>query len=217
MMAQPRKTAAPHIMLIDDHPIVRRGVRDILTDAFPGVSIEDVSLGADAVPLLLRRPSWDVVILDLSLPDCSGMEVLEQIRRLKADVPVLILSMHSADQFATRACQAGAAGYLTKDAVDTELVIAVTDALSGRRYFPDRDTPDAMSTARTNPPHARLSARELQVLVALAQGKTVGDIARELDVTSKTVSTFRTRLLRKMELRTNADITKYVIQHRLMP
>jgi two-component system invasion response regulator UvrY len=218
MIAAARRTAALRIMLVDDHPVVRRGVRDILTDAFPGICIEDVSLGADAVPLLLRGPSWDVVILDLSLPDCSGMEVLERIRRLKADLPVLILSMHSADQFARRAYVAGAAGYLTKDAVDTELVVAVTDALGGRRYFPDGHEPETVAAQSTEaPPHVRLSARELQVLVALAQGKTVGDIARELNVTSKTVSTFRTRLLRKMELRTNADITKYVIQHRLMP
>src|SRR5678809_804221 len=120
-------SSALRIMLVDDHPIVRRGVRDILKDAFPASLIEEVSLGADALALLRGRPGWDVVILDLSLPDGSGMEILECIHQLYAALPVLILSMHSADQFGRRALNVGAAGYLTKDAADTELVVAVTD------------------------------------------------------------------------------------------
>lgn len=207
---------APRIMLVDDHPIVRRGVRDILRDAFPASTIEEVSFGADAILLLLRRPGWDVVILDLSLPDGSGVEVLERIRQLKAELPVLILSMHSADQFATRAINAGANGYLTKDAADTELVVAVTHVVNGRTYLPPPAPPSPIGADRPQPAHKKLSRREMQVLLAIAQGKTVGDIARELLVGNKTVSTYRTRLLRKMAMRTNADITKYVMQNRLM-
>jgi DNA-binding NarL/FixJ family response regulator len=210
-----KSTSSPalHIMLVDDHPIVRRGVRDILTDAFPEAFIEEVSFGGDALLMLDRCPGWDIVILDLSLPDGSGIDVLERMRERRADVPVLILSMHSMDQFAQRAFKAGAAGYLTKDVADTELVIAVNDIVKGRVYF----SPGAFVTgAGDRPPHASLSRRELQVMLGIAQGKTVGDIAREMLVTSKTVSTFRTRLLKKMELRSNADITTYVMRHRLM-
>jgi len=212
--------AAPRIMLVDDHPIVRRGVRDILRDAFPGAIIEEVSFGADAIMLLLRHARWDVVILDLSLPDGSGMDVLERIRQLKAGLPVLILSMHSAVQFAARALRAGAAGYLTKDAADTELVVAVTCVVNGSTYLPASLHPttvrDRGRDRASAPAHARLSKRELQVLLAIAQGKTVGDIARELLLRNKTVSTYRTRLLVKMDMKTNADITSYVMQHRLM-
>jgi DNA-binding NarL/FixJ family response regulator len=211
MSGQFRSSPAMHIMLVDDHPIVRRGVRDILTEAFPAAFIEEVSFGGDALLMLDRSPGWDIVVLDLSLPDGSGIDVLERMRERRPDVPVLILSMHSIDQFAQRAFKAGAAGYLTKDVADTELVIAVNDVVKGRVYF----SPGAFVNG-DRPPHASLSRRELQVMLGIAQGKTVGDIAREMLVTSKTVSTFRTRLLRKMELRTNADITTYVMRHRLM-
>jgi len=216
MIAAHAFPSAPHIMLVDDHPIVRRGVRDILTDAFPGAIVEEVSFGADAILLLLQRRRWDVVILDLSLPDGSGMDVLERIRQLRTGLPVLILSMHSADQFAARAISAGAAGYLTKDAADTELVVAVTHVVNGRTYLPPLPEPIVPRDLESAPAHACLSRRELQVLLAIAQGKTVGDIARELLLRNKTVSTYRTRLLEKMEMKSNADITKYVMQHKLM-
>jgi len=212
MTARRTFSTALRIMLVDDHPIVRRGVRDILKDAFPASLIEEVSLGAEALTLLHRRPGCDVVILDLSLPDGSGMEVLERIRQLYAGLPVLILSMHSADQFGRRALNAGAAGYLTKDAADSELVIAVSDIVKGHTYF--RPHEDPFGDAETG--HGCLSPREFQVLLAIAEGKTIGDIARELLVGNRTVSTYRTRLLRKMNLRSNADITRYVMQQRLM-
>ena len=135
MMAARAFPSSPHIMLVDDHPIVRRGVRDILSDACPAALIEEVSLGADAILLLLQHVRWDVVILDVTLPDGSGLDVLERIRELKAGLPVLMLSMHSADQFARRALRAGASGYLTKDVADTELVTAVTHVVAGRTYL----------------------------------------------------------------------------------
>lgn len=217
MMAATPFPSSPHIMLVDDHPIMRRGVRHILKDAFPGAVIEEVSFGADAILLLLRHIRWDIVILDLSLPDGSGLDVLERIRELKAGLPVLILSMHSADQFARRALNAGASGYLTKDVADTELVTAVTKVVRGGTYVgkpPDRTLLGSHDDQR--PVHEQLSRREREVLLALAQGKTVGDIARELSVGIKSVSTYRTRLLRKMDMRTNAEITRYVMDHGLM-
>jgi DNA-binding NarL/FixJ family response regulator len=235
MMAASAFPSSPHIMLVDDHPIVRRGVRDILSDAFPAALIEEVGLGADAILLLLQHIRWDVVILDVTLPDGSGLDVLERIRELKAGLPVLILSMHSADQFASRALRAGASGYLTKDVADTELVTAVAHVVAGRTYL---STPADLTVgtlaagtlgagtvgagcsrpvaADNDPPHARLSARERQVLVGIAQGKTVGAMAEELMVGCKSVSTYRTRLLKKLSMRTNAEIMRYAMKHRLI-
>ena len=232
--------SSPHIMLVDDHPIVRRGVRDILSDAFPSAMIEEVSFGADAVLLVLQHIRWDVVILDLTLPDGSGLDVLERIREMRAGLPVLILSMHSADQFARRALNAGASGYLTKDVADAELVTAVTHVVAGRTYLsPPREQAVGTVGASTvgastvgahnvgagfsrpvdpasDPSHARLSVRERQVLLGIAQGKRVGAIAEELLVGCKSVSTYRTRLLKKLGMRTNADIMRYVLEHRLI-
>ena len=216
MSAAARFPASPHIMLVDDHPIVRRGVRDILNDAFPSAVIEEVSLGADAILLLLQHVRWDVVILDLTLPDGSGLDVLERIHELKAGLPVLILSMHSADQFARRALNAGASGYLTKDVADAELVTAVTHVVTGGTYLSTQTGHAVSPYAEGEPAHARLSPRERQVLLGIAQGKTVGAIAEELKVGCKSISTYRTRLLRKMSMRTNADITRYVMEHRLI-
>ncbi len=211
-----RFPSSPHIMLVDDHAIVRRGVRDILGDAFPSAVIEEVSLGADALLLLLQHVRWDVVILDLTLPDGSGLDVLQRIRELKAGLPVLILSMHSADHFARRALNAGASGYLTKDVADTELVTAVMHVVGGGTYLSTRTEHAVSATADVEPAHARLSERERQVLLGIGEGKTVGALAEELEVGYKSVSTYRTRLLKKMAMRTNADIMRYVLEHRLI-
>ena len=207
----------PHIMLVDDHPIVRRGVREILQDAFPGASVREVSFGSDAILLVLTEPRWDMIILDLTLPDGSGIDVLSRIREVNPRLPVLILSMHSADQFARRALGAGASGYLTKDAAYTELVAAVSSVARGCTYVGKAAEPRlGVPPRQTNAPHAKLSPREHFVMVAVARGKTVREIAQELAVTVKTVSTFRTRALRKLSMRSNAEITRYAIEHGLL-
>jgi DNA-binding NarL/FixJ family response regulator len=206
------------IMLVDDHPIVRRGVRDILVHAFPQAAIEEVGSGGDAVALARARP-WDIVILDLTLPDGSGLDVLKRIREAQSRPPVLILSMHMPDQFARRAVAAGAAGYLTKDAADVELVAAVTRLLRGGRYFgPEvlEQVVMAMHPDSGDRPHERLSDREYQVLRMIGSGKTVSEIATELSLSVKTVSTYRARVLEKMEMRTNAELTHYVVRHGLL-
>ena len=205
------------IMLVDDHPIVRRGVRDILVDAFPGVTVEEVGSGADAVSLA-RTHDWDIAILDLTLPDGSGLDVLKRLRQLQPRVPVLILSMHAPEHFARRAILAGASGYLTKDTADTELVTAVTQLLQGGRYFgPEVMQGVVLSMHPDSPdrPHERLSDREYQVLRMIGHGKTVSEIASELTLSVKTVSTYRTRVLEKMGMRTNAELTRYAVQHGL--
>jgi two-component system, NarL family, invasion response regulator UvrY len=205
------------IMLVDDHPIVRRGVRDILVDAFPGATVEEVGSGADAVSLAGAH-NWDVAILDLTLPDGSGLDVLKRLRQLQPRVPVLILSMHAPEHFARRAILAGASGYLTKDTADTELVTAVTQLLQGGRYFgPEVMQGVVLSMHPDSPdrPHERLSDREYQVLRMIGHGKTVSEIASELTLSVKTVSTYRTRVLEKMGMRTNAELTRYAVQHGL--
>ena len=210
-------TAPLRIMLVDDHPIVRRGLRDILADALPGSVIQEVGSGREATTLV-RDHHWDVIVLDLSLPDGSGLDVLKRVRHLHPRQPVLILSMHAADQFARRAIAAGASGYLTKDTADSELVTAVSRLLRGGKYFgpevlervalglhPDRD----------EQPHEKLSDREYEVLRMIGSGKTVSEIASALTLSVKTVSTYRARVLDKMGMRTNAELTHYAVRHGL--
>ena len=211
------RSSSFRIMLVDDHPIVRRGLRDLLADAFTGSVIHEVGSGRDALDLIRTHP-WDIVILDLSLPDGSGLDVLKRVRHLQPRLPMLVLSMHTADQFARRSIAAGASGYLTKDTADTELVTAVSRLLRGGKYFgpeilervalgvhPDRD----------ESPHERLSDREYQVLRMIGSGKTVSEIASTLSLSVKTVSTYRARVLEKMDMRTNAELTHYAVRHGL--
>lgn len=216
-MSRRTATSTLRIMLVDDHPIVRRGVRDILVDAFPGATVEEVGSGADAVSLG-RSHTWDIAILDLTLPDGSGLDVLKRLRELQPRVPVLVLSMHAPEHFARRAILAGASGYLTKDTADTELVTAVTQLLQGGKYFgPEVMQGVVLSMHPDSPdrPHERLSDREYQVLRMIGGGKTVSEIASELTLSVKTVSTYRTRVLEKMGMRTNAELTRYALQHGL--
>jgi DNA-binding NarL/FixJ family response regulator len=214
--AMPRRTSL-QVMLVDDHPIVRRGLRELLADAFAGARIHEVGSGHEAIAALDAH-AWNVVVLDLSLPDGSGLDVLKRIRELRPRVPVLILSMHSADQFARRAIAAGASGYVTKAAADTELVAAVGTLACGGKHFaadllegvalrlhPDRD----------DRPHERLSDREYQVLRMIGSGHTVSQIATALSLSVKTVSTYRARVLEKMRMRTNAELTYYAVRHGL--
>ena len=205
------------IMLVDDHPIVRRGLRDILVDAFAGAAIHEVGSGRDAIAAI-HAHAWHVMVLDLSLPDGSGLDVLKRVRELRPRLPVLILSMHTADQFARRAIAAGASGYLTKDAADAELVTAVSRLARGGKYF----GPDVLEYValglhpdREDRPHERLSDREYQVLRMIGSGKTVSEIATELVLSVKTISTYRARVLEKMKMRTNAELTHYAVRHGL--
>ena len=211
------RSAGLRIMLVDDHPIVRRGLRDILIDAFAGATIHEVGSGREAIASL-QLHSWSVMVLDLSLPDCSGLDVLKRVRELRPRLPILILSMHSADQFARRAIAAGASGYLTKDAADAELVTAVSKLTRGGKYF-GAEVLERVALAlhpdREDRPHERLSDREYQVLRMIGSGKTVSEIATELSLSVKTVSTYRARVLEKMKMRTNAELTHYAVRHDL--
>jgi DNA-binding NarL/FixJ family response regulator len=167
----------------------------------------------------IEKEKWDVVVLDITMPGRSGLEVLQHIRRARPKLPVLVLSMHPEDQFAVRMLKAGAAGYLTKESAGEELVGAIKKVLAGGRYVSPALAEKMASYLDIDvlkAPHERLSDREFLTLRMIASGRTVGQIARELSLSVKTVSTYRARILEKMSMKTNAELTHYAIQNRLV-
>jgi DNA-binding NarL/FixJ family response regulator len=206
------------VLVADDHPVVRQGIRQILADA------SDIVIGAEAVTgeevmTRLRSGSWDLLLLDITMPGVQGLELLTRCRAERPELPVLILTMHAEEQFAVRALKGGAAGYLTKDAMPGELVRAIRKAATGGKYVGARlaeQLAERLHSGGTELPHDRLSDREYQVMCLLARGKSVGEIAGELEVSVKTVSTFRARILEKLEMRTNADVIRYALRNRLV-
>ena len=206
------------ILLVDDHAVVRRGVRDILTESLGKVSFGEASKPSEAIDQL-QSEDWDVVVLDISLPGRGGLDALRDIKRLKPSVPVLVLSMHAEDHYALRALRAGASGYVNKDSAAEELAGAVRKVLSGGTHVSVRLAETLAKSLRTDtsrPPHERLSDRELEVLRGLAAGKTVKELGAELSLSEKTVSTYRTRLLEKMQMRTNAELIQYALREGLV-
>ena len=208
------------ILLADDHDVVRQGLKQILMESIPEATFGEASNGEEALRQAHTR-SWDVAVLDISLPDRSGLEILKELRRDSPGLPVLVLSMHPEDQFAVRALRAGAAGYVTKKTAVQELVAAVKKVLSGGKYV-SASLAERLAGAVENPPrapgdpHERLSDREYQVFRMLALGQTVKEISEELSLTPQTVSTHRARLLNKMGMRTNGELTQYAIQAGLL-
>jgi two-component system invasion response regulator UvrY len=209
---------APRILLADDHEIVRKGLRQMLAEAFPCAAFGEASDAAEAVRKV-HESDWDVAVLDISLPDRSGLEALTEIRAMRPNLPIVVLSMYAEEQFAVRAMRAGAAGYVTKRKAAGEIVAAVKKALAGGRYLTPSLAAKLQSEVSPNTAkvlHQRLSNREFQVFLLLAAGRTVKSIAEELHVSVQTVSTHRTRLLEKMEMETNADLTRYAVLERLL-
>ena len=203
------------ILLIDDHPMVRQGIGRILSNALPNVEIGEASSGEEALARL-RDGTWDVALLDLTLPGDHGARILRRMRQQSPAPPVPDVSRHPAEEFAADAVRAGAAGYLVKNSDPAEIVHAVSTVLRGERL----DAPAAEAGgARAGGPlqHSLLSDREYQVLRLIGTGRTVSQIAEELSLSVKTVSTYRARILEKMNLRTTAELMHYVITHRLLP
>lgn len=208
-----------NVLIADDHDIVREGVKQIVSDT------NDIVIGAEArtggeVLSEIRRGKWDVVILDLNLPDRAGLEVLSQLRTLAPHIPVLIFSMHRDGSYVTRALKAGAAGYVSKDSAREHLVTAIRKVARGERFL----TPDLAESvafgvvdASGENLHERLSDREFQVLCLIAAGRPPREIATELHLSVRTVGTHRARLLAKMGLRNNAQLVQYAIEHHLLP
>jgi two-component system invasion response regulator UvrY len=206
------------IIIADDHMVVRRGLKQILLEEFPSAHIEEVS---DAEELLKKvmKSEWDVVISDLSMPGRSGLESLQQIKQHYPRLPVLILSVHSEEHYAIRVLKAGASGYLSKDTASEELVKAVNRVLLGKKYITASIAEKLASTLdqdNEKPSHEHLSDREFEVLKLIASGKSVSDIAAMLSLSVTTVSTYRARILTKMNMKTNADLTLYAIENKLL-
>lgn len=204
-------------LVVDDHPLMRKGVKDLLLAKRLCHAVVEAA-SAEAALTAVRRESWDLLVLDVALPDKHGIEVLKEVKLLRPSLPVIMLSLYPEREFALRAIKAGASGYLTKDRPPSELVKAVEEVAVGRRYITPslaNQMADLLDRGQPETLHARLSDREMQVLRLLGQGKAVSIIADELALSVKTVSTYRGRLLEKLKLATTADLIKYAIEHHL--
>jgi two-component system invasion response regulator UvrY len=205
-------------LIADDHAVVRQGLKQILGDTPEMVVAGEATTGQEVLDKI-RAETWDVVVLDISMPDRSGLDVLKQLRSERPKLPVLVLSMHSEDQYAVRVLKAGASGYLTKDSAPDELVKAIRKVVSGGRYvssFLAEKLAFEIGTDSSRLPHETLSDREFQVLRLIAAGESVTEIAAELCLSVKTVSTYRARMLEKMNLTTNAELIHYAMQNHLI-
>jgi len=205
------------ILLVDDHPVARHGIKSLLQDRVKDAVIGEAPDGPSALASV-QEQSWDIVIADLSLPGMSGLELLKELRRVRPSLPTLVLSMHPPSQFARRALSAGAIGYLTKDSQLDEFLTAIEYARRGRRYI-SRDTADLLLRQGAKweaPPHESLSDREYQVLRMIGSGQTISDIGRDLGLSVKTVSTYRARVLDKLGMRSNAELMRYAIENKLL-
>ena len=203
--------------MADDHAVVRHGLKQILTDAFKRATYGEARNAQEALDLVWKQ-EWDVVVLDITMPGRSGLDVLREIKKSKPRLPVLVLSMHPENQFAVRVLKCGASGYMTKESAPDELVGAVKKVLAGGRYVSNALAEDlaASLSASQKAPQEKLSDREFQVLRLIASGKMVTDIAHELSLSVKTISTYRSRILDKMGMKNNAELMHYAIQHRLV-
>ena len=198
--------------------MVRHGLKQILADEFKRATFGEARNAQEALNLVWKE-NWDVVILDITMPGRSGLEVLREIRKAKPKLPVLVLSMHPENQFAVRVLKRGAAGYMTKESAANELVGAIKKVLAGGRYVSTslaEKLATYLASDTQKPPQELLSDREFQVLRLIASGKIVSEIAKELSLSVKTISTYRTRILEKMGLRNNAELMHYAMQQGLV-
>jgi two-component system invasion response regulator UvrY len=206
------------ILITDDHAVVRQGLKQILAEEFKRAEFGEASNVQEAIEKVWKE-NWDVVVLDITMPGRSGLEVLKEIKKSRPKLPVLMLSMHPEDQFAVRLLKIGASGYMTKESAPQELVGAVKKVVAGGRYVSPALAEKMASYLAIDvqtPPHERLSDREFLVLRLIASGKTPTAIAKELGLSVKTVSTYRTRILEKMSMANSAELTHYAIQNNLL-
>lgn len=206
------------VIVADDHQVVRRGLKDILEDEGDIRVVAEAGTGREAFDAAMR-PGWDVIVMDISMPEVNGIDVIEMLRRHKPKIAVLILSIHPEEQLAIRAIEAGAQGYLTKESASEELVKAVRTVANGRRYVSEglAESLVARLLAKdARPPNELLSAREFRVMCLLAIGKSTAQIAQALFLSPKTVETYRARLMKKMGMGTIAEITRYAVENHLI-
>ena len=210
--------ASPRILIVDDHFVVRRGVQLILLGAFPDAILAMAGTVDEALEYL-RQHAWDLAFLDIHLPGLSGLDLLQIIKREQPKLPAIILTMSPEDQFAVRVLRDGAAGYLTKDSVDEELVRAAKTALGGKKYITPAVAQQLASHVghdSSTLPHEWLSGRELRVLCMIASGKAIKEVGAEIGLSGETLSTYRSRLMEKMGLKSNSSLTQYALRHRLI-
>ena len=207
------------ILIIDDHEVVRRGLRQILSDAFPSALFGEAATSQEALDLAARE-KWDILLLDINIPGRNGLEVLEEVHKDQPKTPVLVLSAFPEQDFAIRALKLGASGYLTKQSASDELHAAVRKALEGGKYvtasLAEKLAARLGQDLQQTPPHEALSNRELQILRMIASGKTIKEIASELSLSEKTIATYRARIAEKLNLATNVEFTRYALKHNLV-
>jgi two-component system invasion response regulator UvrY len=206
------------ILVADDHPIVRQGLKQIIADSPDMVVTAEAADGQEVLNQVWKN-EFDVVLLDISMPVRNGLDILKQLKSQKPGLAVLLLSVHPEEQYALRALKAGASGYITKDRAPEELISAIRTVASGKKYVSPSLAQILAATpgmAAAGPPHQLLSDREYSVLRSIAAGKAKKAIAEELSLSPKTVSTYRSRLLKKMGLKTDAEIVRYAIENRLI-
>ncbi len=206
------------ILIADDHPIVRKGLKEILSE-HPDMKVLGEAQNSREVLNFVRKEHWDVVVLDITMPGRDGLDVLKELKKKRPRLPVLILSIHPEEQYGVRALKAGASGYLTKESAPDRLVSAIRKILERGKYVSPGLAEKLAFDVEKDPqklPHERLSDREYQVLGMIASGKTVGQIGGELSLSVKTISTYRSRILSKMGMKTNAELTHYVIRNKII-
>ncbi len=206
------------VLIVDDHAIVRRGLRELLSDEFHGAAFVEASDARQALEQL-RKKQWDVVLLDIMLPGKSGLDLLKELRAEWPKLPVLVLSGYPEDQFAVRVLKAGAGGYMTKESAPEELAKAIRKVLAGGRYVSPALAEKLALGVKKDPtrlPHETLSDREYEVMSRIASGKTVTEIADELSLSGKTISTYRTRILEKLSVKNSAEIVLYAVRNGLV-
>ena len=206
------------ILIGDDHSVVRRGLRMIILEEYPNAFIKEATDGTEILKML-NEETWDIIISDISMPGRGGMEIIKLIKEQAPKVPILMLSVHAAEHYAVRTLKAGASGYLSKESATEELVKAIKQIISGRRYI----TPDIADLLvddqggeANERPHKQLSNREFEVMKMIAVGKKVSEIAVKLSLSINTISTYRSRILGKMNFASNADLTKYALSNDLV-
>lgn len=206
------------VLITDDHALIRRGLKQVLQEGLGAVTVGEAQDAREALDQIMQQ-KWDVVVMDISMPGRSGLDILRDIKLAHPELPVLILSMHPEDQFAVRVLKSGASGFIPKESAPEELIKAIRKVLAGGRYvtasLAEKMAFDLASSS-DKPLHETLSDREFQVLRLIASGKSVGQIGEQLNLSVKTVSTYRARILEKMRLQNNAELTHYAIKHQLV-
>src|ERR1043166_1961148 len=205
------------ILIADDHALVRKGLRQLLAEALPQVEFGEASNAQEALDLVWGN-HWNVLLMDITMPGRSGLDLLKQLKQDRPELPVLVLSAHPEEDYALRVLKAGAAGFLNKDAAVEELLAAIRKVVAGGKYVSPsvgETLAESVETLAPHPRHEDLSDREFEVFRLLASGKAVSEIAAQLSLSVKTISTYRTRLLQKLHVKGNAELIRYAVQHRL--